>query len=571
MAEEQKDIVEGLLHLLHAKYLKEDSSTLIHKGPEFEELCRRLTISEIPLPFPSGQELSRPASEEDCDRNDEDIEVSQSHQAEAPTDEPQQVFAPQDATTYRNESSLALAPSKPIRQTYPVHIPFKKLAQSSRDKCAKFEAAKHRSHSQKNEAKQLKEKKRPKGGTNCGNCRGCEREEDCGECGFCRDKPKFGGPGIQKQKCELKWCKSKNSRKNSNLAGLRQKDILVDDKTNSKENSIFFKAGGRSNEEFEGNGESSKRVAREASKQSAATQQNNRGGRHQTNPVRRKVREFFITRDKKEELQDEQRDPEYTPEASHKRMKRPKPATSDPVAECGPRQLLKCFICGKVESRRSHLYGHYARSHFRDQLIEQIGAKRKNCGEHNVMLKGEAHVAAHFGGVHNMVEEFLPHQYQIPSTSQGLSMTKTRYSGQNEAALEKTEERAKKNNEDIDFAQWTEDSYSPNHFFEVDEAKRCCIQLGSQKRDKREDMKSNPEEEYSSDNEELVKVENKVEEQAEHGEDGELYDLENGNNKEDSVDSIDVKDNILAYKEDKRSPRTLLSELEFSEESLDSE
>ena len=73
MAEEQKDIVEGLLHLLHAKYLKEDSSTLIHKGPEFEELCRRLTISEIALPFPSGQELSRPASEEDCDRNDEDI------------------------------------------------------------------------------------------------------------------------------------------------------------------------------------------------------------------------------------------------------------------------------------------------------------------------------------------------------------------------------------------------------------------------------------------------------------------------------------------------------------------
>ena len=28
--------------------------------------------------------------------------------------------------------------------------------------------------------------------------------EDCGMCIFCRDKPKFGGPGTKRQKCELK-------------------------------------------------------------------------------------------------------------------------------------------------------------------------------------------------------------------------------------------------------------------------------------------------------------------------------------------------------------------------------
>ena len=41
--------------------------------------------------------------------------------------------------------------------------------------------------------------------TGCGNCKGCLRE-DCGECVFCKDKPKFGGPGRKKQKCLLRAC-----------------------------------------------------------------------------------------------------------------------------------------------------------------------------------------------------------------------------------------------------------------------------------------------------------------------------------------------------------------------------
>lgn len=55
-----------------------------------------------------------------------------------------------------------------------------------------------------------REKKKPetehrRRGRGCGECEGCQRE-DCGTCTFCRDKPKFGGPGTKKQKCALRVC-----------------------------------------------------------------------------------------------------------------------------------------------------------------------------------------------------------------------------------------------------------------------------------------------------------------------------------------------------------------------------
>lgn len=39
----------------------------------------------------------------------------------------------------------------------------------------------------------------------CGECQACLRD-DCGKCVFCKDKPKFGGPGKLKQVCQLKKC-----------------------------------------------------------------------------------------------------------------------------------------------------------------------------------------------------------------------------------------------------------------------------------------------------------------------------------------------------------------------------
>ena len=32
-------------------------------------------------------------------------------------------------------------------------------------------------------------------------CPACLRKDDCGQCEMCRDKRKFGGPGIKKQAC----------------------------------------------------------------------------------------------------------------------------------------------------------------------------------------------------------------------------------------------------------------------------------------------------------------------------------------------------------------------------------
>ncbi len=40
-----------------------------------------------------------------------------------------------------------------------------------------------------------------KRGVRCMECPACLRKEDCGKCEMCRDKKKFGGPGIKKQAC----------------------------------------------------------------------------------------------------------------------------------------------------------------------------------------------------------------------------------------------------------------------------------------------------------------------------------------------------------------------------------
>lgn len=42
-------------------------------------------------------------------------------------------------------------------------------------------------------------------GRGCGRCVGCVRG-DCGKCVYCKDKPKFGGPGRKKQRCMLRVC-----------------------------------------------------------------------------------------------------------------------------------------------------------------------------------------------------------------------------------------------------------------------------------------------------------------------------------------------------------------------------
>ena len=40
-----------------------------------------------------------------------------------------------------------------------------------------------------------------KRGVRCNACSACLRKEDCGKCIMCKDKKKFGGPGVKKQAC----------------------------------------------------------------------------------------------------------------------------------------------------------------------------------------------------------------------------------------------------------------------------------------------------------------------------------------------------------------------------------
>ena len=40
-----------------------------------------------------------------------------------------------------------------------------------------------------------------KRGVRCMECPACLRKDDCGKCEMCRDKKKFGGPGVKKQAC----------------------------------------------------------------------------------------------------------------------------------------------------------------------------------------------------------------------------------------------------------------------------------------------------------------------------------------------------------------------------------
>ena len=95
------------------------------------------------------------------------------------------------------------------------------------------------------------------------------------------------------------------------------------------------------------------------------------------------------------------KDPEYSPETLPKRMKRLNLGNSDPMAELGSSHPLKCCKCGKPEGGRSNLYGHYAGSHFRDNLIELLGADRKQCEQHKVTFENDAHMVIHFGRVHD--------------------------------------------------------------------------------------------------------------------------------------------------------------------------
>ena len=168
-------------------------------------------------------------------------------------------------------------------------------------------------------------------------------------------------------------------------------------------------------------------------------------------------------------------DPDYAPGQSPKLKKALK--------------WLKCHLCGQEAASRSNLYGHYSSCHFKTQLLEHIGADKRYCEQHWLTFSGEAHVAAHYGRVHNMVEEFLPPQFRIPQMSSCVLSE-----GQKEPSLEQ------KDNNQVTINQLN----TVNKETGLEKGKWRSIELGRQKRERREDQKSKSEEEFRPSSEDLL-------------------------------------------------------------------
>ena len=158
----------------------------------------------------------------------------------------------------------------------------------------------------------------------------------------------------------------RNSKNNSHLGRLKQKALDRKDKpVDNSEFNITTDPTGTSKcenrdsgnyfetyrdeenikqDRFEESAQSARgadRVTRELSKQMFGTQQHN-PGKPRKKAKYKKVREFFITRDKYEALEDQQRDPDYRPETFAKRRKRSKPEyRSRPPTMVGTRSLFR--------------------------------------------------------------------------------------------------------------------------------------------------------------------------------------------------------------------------------------
>ena len=149
---------------------------------------------------------------------------------------------------------------------------------------------------------------------------------------------------------------------------------------------------------------------------------------------------------------------------------------------------MKCHLCGQEAASRNTLYGHYSSCHFKTQLLEQIGVEKRYCEQHWLTFSSEAHVAAHYGRVHNMVEEFLPPRFRIPQMSCVLS----------ERQMEPSLEQIDKNQETIN------QQHTVNRETGLEKGNRRSIELGRQKRERKEDQKSKSKEEFSPSSEDLL-------------------------------------------------------------------
>ena len=75
---------------------------------------------------------------------------------------------------------------------------------------------------------------------------------------------------------------------------------------------------------------------------------------------------------------------------------------------------LQCGHCGQQFAKRSLLYGHYSKVHYRKELTTFLSRDSKLCQFCNILIRKTSDMVAHLGCVHNKLDKFLPNRMKIP-------------------------------------------------------------------------------------------------------------------------------------------------------------
>ena len=95
---------------------------------------------------------------------------------------------------------------------------------------------------------------------------------------------------------------------------------------------------------------------------------------------------------------------------------------SEPMLSEPPKPKIKgnyaCGLCDKSSRKRSDLYRHYCRIHYRKEL-SSILRNQDECPLCNKKYDLKVGLIDHFGVVHNQVEKFLPKELHISKNRRG--------------------------------------------------------------------------------------------------------------------------------------------------------
>jgi hypothetical protein len=251
----------------------------------------------------------------------------------------------------------------------------------------------------------------------CGTCKGCSLPEDCGQCTHCLDKPKFGGPGIKKQKCELRWC-DHQPRINRGPGSLRKEAV----KCNDCGEEYFFGQLLTNHMKVihdKYDVDCGYHKIRDPSLTLKRVDKNNKF-KHlfeeemKDNNMEKEINTILVMKEKLKMALRGKKSPSKKSSLPSERSQ------SD-----NQKGSLKCAFCNVSEKSRSDLYGHYSRTHFKAEIAAYAGTETKECKTHNVIFKCQIGMVVHFGRVHNLLETFLPKEHHIPLSSRAVKSVET--------------------------------------------------------------------------------------------------------------------------------------------------